>query len=271
MPELPEVEVIRQGLRPKLRGKSLQTVDYRCAKLRYPIPTYLEEQLSGLSCQGIKRRGKYLLFNFENKQLAWHLGMTGQFRLVPPQTPFAKHEHIGLNFSDNISLRYKDTRRFGYLDIIKEPINTHPWFKKMGVEPLSDDFNTDSFYAQCQKRRVAIKTLIMDANTVVGIGNIYAAESLFRAGIHPAAACASISKQRIGRWVDISKAVLEEAISVGGSSISDFIHVDGKQGYFSHQFKVYGRHQQPCYTCQQPIQKITQTGRSTFFCASCQS
>lgn len=270
MPELPEVEVIRQGLEPQLKGKFLQTVDYRCTKLRYPIPTTLETQLAGLCCTNIQRRGKYLLFDFEGSLLAWHLGMTGQFRLVPPQTPFAKHEHIALNFSENMSLRYKDTRRFGYLGLIDTDIDAHPWFKKMGIEPLTDAWNVDYFYAQCQKRRVAIKTLIMDSHTVVGIGNIYAAESLFRAGIDPQLPCSSLSKKRLSHWIDISKAVLNEAIAVGGSSISDFIHVDGQQGYFSHQFKVYGRHKQPCYTCQQPIQKITQTGRSTFFCASCQ-
>jgi len=270
LPELPEVEVIRQGLLNNLPKTTLKTLDNRCKTLRYPIPATLYESLAGLRCLTIIRRGKYLIFDFEKTLLAWHLGMTGQFRIVPSDTSFVKHEHLSLNFHGGVSLRYRDVRRFGYLDIIAQPWQQHRWFKHLGVEPLDNTFNPDDFYQLCQRKKVAIKTLIMDARAVVGIGNIYAAESLFRAAIHPERLCFDLKKTEIKKLVFICKQVLNEAIRVGGSSISDFIHVDGKQGYFSHQFQVYGRHKQPCYICSQPIQKMTQTGRSTFYCASCQ-
>lgn len=270
MPELPEVEVIRQGLIKNLPKTTIKTVDCHCEKLRYPIPTQLETSLQGLSCQIITRRSKYLLFNFGKTLLAWHLGMTGQFRVVSSDTPIAQHEHLSLNFICGQSLRYRDPRRFGYIGLISQPWQQHRWFEKLGVEPLTEQFNPDHFYQLCQKKKVAIKTLLMDPRAVVGIGNIYAAESLFRAKIHPARRCSDISKQAITTLVHTSKDILHEAITVGGSSISDFIHVDGQQGYFSHQFQVYGRHNKACYVCHNPIEKITQTGRSTFYCASCQ-
>jgi len=271
MPELPEVETIRTGLEPLLAGR--EVTDIRChrSNLRYALP-----DLSGLignALTGVRRRAKYLLFELEQGEqtLVWHLGMTGQFHVLPQGTGVGAHEHVRFDLSDGQSLRYRDARRFGYAGLVDSAaLNRHIWFAHLGPEPLSDAFNREHLAAFCTGRKAPIKNIIMDASVVVGVGNIYASESLFRAGIHPARAAGRIASARLGLLVGTVKAVLAEAIEAGGSTISDFVHADGKPGYFAHQFQVYGRRDQPCYRCGAAIKRMTQAGRSTFYCGGCQ-
>jgi len=278
MPELPEVEVVRTGLASLLLGRKLQSATAFRADLRYPLPDFsplLEKKI-----QAIRRRSKYLLFDFEEGgesamceplTLVWHLGMTGQFHVLPKATPAGAHEHVRFDFDDGSSLRYRDARRFGYAGLMaKNDWVQHAWFKRLGPEPLFDEFDIECLLAHCRGRKAPIKTLIMDAHVVVGVGNIYAVESLFLAGIHPMRAAGRISKQRLQVLVDAIKTTLAAAIQAGGSSISDFVQVDGKPGYFAHNFHVYGREGESCTGCDAKIRKITQAGRSSFYCPNCQ-
>jgi len=274
MPELPEVEVVCRGLEPLLQGKTLNVSHSFRQDLRYPLPDF--SVLHGAKLEKIMRRSKYILIYFvcrdaQIRILCWHLGMTGQFHVLPSDTQAGKHEHVRFDFSDACSLRYRDARRFGYANIFTEDAwQASKWLQILGPEPLSHEFSDEYMYRQCSKRKTAIKTYIMDASVVVGVGNIYASESLFAAGIHPKRAAGRISKKRIACLVLSIQQTLQAAIEAGGSSISDFVKVDGKPGYFAHEFKVYGREGQACHHCGHTIRKITQAGRSTFFCATCQ-
>jgi len=199
------------------------------------------------------------------------LGMTGQFHVLKKDIAAEKHEHVRFDFYDNVSLRYRDARRFGYADIFTEETwLASKWFNVLGPEPLLDGFSGDKLYQICHGRKTAIKTLIMDASVVVGVGNIYASESLFLAGIHPKRAAGNISRLRMKRLVSAIQQVLQEAIDAGGSSISDFVKVDGKPGYFAHVLKVYGRSGEACDGCGHDIRRIVQSGRSSFYCTHCQ-
>jgi formamidopyrimidine-DNA glycosylase len=271
MPELPEVETIRAGLEPLLVGRKITGVTCHRSNLRYPLPDLAD--LVGNQLSGVRRRAKYLLFDFERGEqtLVWHLGMTGQFHVLPQKAELGAHEHVRFDLNDGNSLRYRDARRFGYAGLLDSAqLGTHAWFNKLGPEPFAAAFNGDHLASCCAGRKAPIKNIIMDAATVVGVGNIYASESLFRAGIHPARAAGRISSQRLARLSDIIKQVLTEAIAAGGSTISDFVHADGKPGYFAHCFQVYGRTGEACFHCRAPITRITQAGRSTFYCRSCQ-
>jgi len=271
MPELPEVETIRAGLEPLLAGREITAVICHRSSLRYPLPDFAA--LIGNRITGVQRRAKYLLFEFESgKQiLVWHLGMTGQFHVLPRSAGAGAHEHVRVNLNDGYSLRYRDARRFGYAGLLDSALlETHAWFKNLGPEPLSASFNGNHLASVCAGRNAPIKNIIMNAAVVVGVGNIYAAESLFRAGIHPARAAGRIASARLSRLVDHIQTVLAEAIAAGGSTISDFVHADGQPGYFAHSFQVYGRTGEPCYRCGKPIRRIIQAGRSTFFCRGCQ-
>jgi len=282
MPELPEVEVVRTGLESFLLGKAVQSVTTYRANLRYPLPDF--SSLVDQRIVAIRRRSKYLLFDFEGDgkeytengvanglTLVWHLGMTGQFHVLPKATPAGGHEHVRFDFNDGSSLRYRDARRFGYAGLMAtNDWAGHAWLKYLGPEPLLDVFDVEYLLAHCKGRKAPIKTLIMDAHVVVGVGNIYAAESLFLAGIHPARAAGRISKKRLHVLVDAIKVTLAAAIQAGGSSISDFVKVDGKPGYFAHTFHVYGRQGESCASCDVKIRKIIQAGRSSFYCPSCQ-
>ncbi|MDX8397801.1 MAG: bifunctional DNA-formamidopyrimidine glycosylase/DNA-(apurinic or apyrimidinic site) lyase [Mariprofundaceae bacterium] len=274
MPELPEVEVVRSGLEGLLKGEKVLSSQCFRSNLRYPLPDF--SSLHGLSIACVKRRSKYLLFYFNGDEgfsrlLVWHLGMTGQFHVLDQSVEAGPHEHVRFDFTDGRSLRYRDARRFGYAEVMLEhEWPQHKWYQALGVEPLSDHFNVESLYACCQGRKAPIKNLIMDASVVVGVGNIYAAEALFLAGIHPARAAGRISKKRIEALVLAIKKTLAAAIKAGGSSISDFVKVDGKPGYFAHCFNVYGREGEACEQCKSKVLRITQAGRSSFYCPSCQ-
>ena len=273
MPELPEVEVIRMGLAPLLQGREIENIDCFREGLRYPFPDF--SSLEGQHILSVSRRSKYLLFEISgaslNQYLIWHLGMTGQFHVLPKGIDAGAHEHVRIDLSDGNSLRYRDARRFGYAGVCPTAEwESHPWHQSLGVEPLHDDFNADVLWRHCIARKTPIKNVMMQARTVVGVGNIYASESLFLAGIHPARAAGKISRARLDVLVHAIKKTLKEAIQAGGSSISDFVQVDGKPGYFSHQFNVYGRKDQLCLRCSGKIRKIVQAGRSSFYCPHCQ-
>ncbi len=270
MPELPEVETVRRGLESHLVGRMIECVGVTRGDLRYPLPD-LDATLRGQRLLGIERRAKYLLFFFNEVLLSWHLGMTGHFHVLPGDVATAAHEHVCFLFDDGKTLRYRDPRRFGYAGLLPlQGWRQHSWFRDMGPEPLGDEFTPEYLAHCCGKRRASIKQIIMDARVVVGIGNIYACESLFRARIHPARAANRISDSRLQQLVRAIRQVLTEAVNAGGSSISDFVCVDGKPGYFAHSFRVYGRAGKVCPDCGGGIQRISQAGRGTFFCPGCQ-
>lgn len=270
MPELPEVETVRTGLAPHMKGNRIATTIRHRSDLRYPMPDF--EPLEGCIITAVRRRAKYLLFELDNGQtLVWHLGMTGQFHWLTQDAASTRHEHVRIDFEDGGSLRYRDPRRFGYCGLIETVVlNHHTWFASLGPEPLSAAFDGDHLIAACAGRKTAIKSIIMDNAVVVGVGNIYASESLFRAGIQPHRAAGRISRKRLESLSDYIKDVLQEAIAAGGSTISDFVAADGKPGYFAHVFRVYGRKDEPCRFCGTPIKQSTIAGRSTFHCPRCQ-
>ncbi len=271
MPELPEVETVVAGLKPKITGAKLVSVSHSGKNLRYPLPDF--STLLQQNIQSVERRAKYLLFHFDNGQtLIWHLGMTGQFHVLAQREAKTKHEHVTLTFTDGQTLRYRDTRRFGYAGLCKrDDLEQHAWFAKLGVEPLLNDFSGNYLQNILKTRKTSIKQAIMDNHVVVGVGNIYASESLFRAGIHPTQVANSLKPKQYALLVQHIKTVLAEAIEAGGSTISNFVKADGKPGYFAHSFQVYGRDKQPCLVCKTPIEKIVLGGRASFFCPQCQS
>ena len=274
MPELPEVEVSRQGLLPFLPGRRIVEAVFRAPRLRHEIPAQLSSRLAGLRIDGILRGGKYLLFDCESRQhggwLILHLGMSGSLRLVAPGTPPQKHDHVDLVF-ENTTLRFRDPRRFGTV-LWHEggAIATHPLIAIMGVEPLTDAFNADWLYDQTRRRSMPIKPLLMDSHFVVGIGNIYASESLFSAGISPLRAANRIGSKRNEKLTPATKQTLAESIAAGGSSVRDYVHSDGGAGCFQLSCAVYDRAGEPCPACGQPVRVIRQAGRSTFYCPRCQ-
>lgn len=274
MPELPEVEVSRLGLLPYLPGERIVAAIVRTPKLRHDIPDGLNQRLSGLHVDTIVRRGKYLLFDCESAQgggwLILHLGMSGSLRLVPPGTPPQKHDHFDLVFARTV-LRLRDPRRFGAL-LWHEGTNIehHPLLTVLGIEPLSDVFDGDWLHAATRLRRTPIKPLLMDSHLVVGIGNIYASESLFSAGISPLRGANRISGTRYRLLASAIRETLEASIAAGGSSVRDYVHSDGGAGCFQLSCAVYDRAGAPCRNCDKPLRTIRQSGRSTFYCPRCQ-
>lgn len=276
MPELPEVEVCRRGLEPELVGALIEGVNIRAPKLRQEIPPALSELLPGCRVQAVRRRGKYLLLDCRRDgvegSLIIHLGMTGNLRFVACGSPPARHDHFELLLGKRL-LRYSDPRRFGVVLWQGGPppaAESHPLLATQGVEPLSDAFTVDWLFQAISKRGGPIKPVLMDSHLVVGIGNIYASESLFRAGISPLRAANRISRARYSVLVPAIRETLSDAIAAGGSSIRDYVHSDGESGWFQIQAGVYGRAGQPCLRCGGVVRQIRQAGRSTFYCASCQ-
>jgi formamidopyrimidine-DNA glycosylase len=270
MPELPEVEVTRQGIAPALVGKRVRAVVFRAATLRYPLPAELPERLPGQQLMAITRRGKYLLLGFESGHLLLHLGMSGSLRLVTAAVAPEKHDHVDLVFGPRTVLRLRDPRRFGaVLWLAGEPMQ-HPLLAVLGIEPLTDEFDGTWMKREFKGLKAAIKPTLMDGHRIVGIGNIYASESLFRAGIDPRLAAGRVALKRLERLSLTIKQTLNEAIDAGGSSLRDFIHSDGSSGYFQQRHFVYGRTGEPCRRCGLAIRETRQGQRATFFCARCQ-
>ena len=270
MPELPEVEVSRRGLEPFIAGRTVLSATVRTRRLRQDIPENLPQLLAGQRLAGISRRGKYLLFAFDRGCLILHLGMSGSLRLVAPGSAPEKHDHFDLAFSDTI-MRLRDPRRFGTLVWTEAPPENHPLLAVLGIEPLSDNFNGNWLYRATRKRRAPVKPVLMDGHLIVGIGNIYASESLFKAGISPLRTAHRIGRERCDRLASAIRETLAASILAGGSSVRDYVHSDGGAGCFQLQCAVYARDGLPCPTCGTPVRSIRQAGRSTYWCPHCQT
>ncbi|PMS36416.1 DNA-(apurinic or apyrimidinic site) lyase [Trinickia symbiotica] len=274
MPELPEVEVTRRGIEPYVRGRLVERVDVRSGALRWPVPPELGATLSRRKIIGVGRRGKYLLFEVDEGWFIVHLGMTGTLRVLPHAglpAP-AKHDHIDWIF-DEFVLRYRDPRRFGA--VLWHPraagdVNTHPLLAGLGVEPFGTEFSGRLIHERTRGRTMSIKQALLGGEIVVGVGNIYASESLFRAGVRPTTAAGRLSAARCDRLADAIRATLADAIARGGSTLKDFVGSDGESGYFQLDCFVYDRAGQPCRVCGTPIRHLVQGQRSTYHCPRCQ-
>ena len=269
MPELPEVETTRRGIASHIVGKTLVKAVVRNPRLRWPVAD-LDKLLSGQVLQDVARRGKYLLFSFDRGVLLGHLGMSGSMQILQALGPPATHDHIDLIFEDNTVLRYTDPRRFGAMLWTEDDVGSHPLLAHLGPEPLEEDFTADYLYRRSRSRTQSIKTFIMDSKVVVGVGNIYANEALFRAGIKPIKAAGKVSRVAYEHLVADIKHVLADAIRQGGTTLRDFSGGDGKPGYFKQQLQVYGRGDLPCTVCGKPLKEIKLGQRTTVYCTSCQ-
>jgi len=269
MPELPEVETTRAGISPHIQGQTLRQVVIRDARLRWPVPSNLAEKVVGKPLRRVLRRGKYLLFEFDHGAIIGHLGMTGSMRMVAHDEPPAYHDHVDLVFSA-MTLRYRDPRRFGCILWQDNPVMAHTLLASLGPEPLSDTFDSAHLVSVCKGKKQAIKSLIMDSKKVVGVGNIYANEALFMAGINPHRQAGRISAVRLSKLVVSCKQVLSAAIKQGGTTLRDFVDSEGKPGYFKQQLQVYGRAGQACVVCNQPLTESRLGQRSTVYCQRCQ-
>jgi len=270
MPELPEVETTRSGITPHVKGQKISQVTIRHFQLRWPIPNDLASILAGQTIHDIKRRAKYLLFQCDSGTLIIHLGMSGHLQIVSESDSIAKHSHLDIKLENDAILRFTDPRRFGAVLWTSEPIEEHSLLTHLGPEPLSDEFSADSLYTITRNRRTTIKTFIMNGQNVVGVGNIYANEALFLAGLHPKTLAGKISKVKAKKLVGVIKEVLKKAIEAGGTTLKDFKKSDGKPGYFAQQLHVYGREDEGCTLCGTTIKHYKEAQRATYFCPKCQ-
>ncbi len=268
MPELPEVEVTKRGIAPSLVGNKITQVIVRQPKLRWPVPEALY-QMQGLKVLEVTRRAKYLLIHTEKGTALVHLGMSGSMRVLDASAPLAKHDHVELVLETGKSVRYNDPRRFGAW-LWQDTNQSHQVLARLGPEPLTLAFSADSLFAITQKKRQCIKQIIMDNAVVVGVGNIYANESLFLAHIHPKRPANTLTQEEVALLVEVIKKVLAKAIEQGGTTLKDFSQADGKPGYFAQALLVYGRVGLPCFTCGIPLEKVVIGQRNTVYCPHCQ-
>ena len=271
MPELPEVETTRRGISPHVIGRRIVAVDVRNPSLRIPVPDEVYA-LASSTIISVDRRAKYLLVRLDTGQLIIHLGMSGSLRISPTNYPTRKHDHVVFSLDSGQELRFHDPRRFGLIDWLPSTadIMTHKLLGHLGPEPLSGAFSSDYLHKAAQGRKLAIKLLIMNNAVVVGVGNIYACEALFLAGISPSRVAASVSKPRIEKLTTAIKNRLTYAIERGGTTLRDFVGGDGEPGYFAQELNVYGREGQPCKRCGTIIKRKVIGQRSTFYCPTCQ-
>ena len=269
MPELPEVETTRRGLDPLITDKKIISIHIYKKKLRWEIPSHLTNTLKNQIIKSISRRAKYLLVQFEHGQLVMHLGMSGSIRVIPSSKPLKKHEHFEIKLDNSTSIRFHDPRRFGSI-LWQNSNETISLLKNLGPEPLSYEFDNDSLHKASIGKSTNIKTFIMDSSVVVGVGNIYASESLFLAGISPKRKAGQTSKKRFNILTESIKNVLSDAINNGGTTLNDFYSVDSNPGYFSQLLSVYGREGMPCIRCSVKIKRIIQNQRATYYCPKCQ-
>jgi len=270
MPELPEVETTRRGIAPALEGNVISKVIVRERRLRWPVPAGIEAELRDQPVKSLTRRAKYLLLENANGTAMLHLGMSGSMRIVSQDEPPEKHDHIDLIVATGDVIRFNDPRRFGsFLWAGKDP-HDHPLLNYLGPEPLAEDFSGEYLWQTARKRQIAIKQHIMNGKVVVGVGNIYASEALFRAGIHPRRAAGKVSPQRMTKLASAIREVLEEAIRQGGTTLRDYRGGDGKPGYFRQKLQVYERDNKDCRLCGKPIKRIVQGQRATYYCGHCQ-
>ncbi|MEP4145727.1 MAG: bifunctional DNA-formamidopyrimidine glycosylase/DNA-(apurinic or apyrimidinic site) lyase [Halioglobus sp.] len=269
MPELPEVETTRRGVEPHVKGRIVKRMLVREDRLRWPIPADLPALFQGQRIEYVERRAKYLLFHTATGALLVHLGMSGSLRLVAPSEQPARHDHFDIEMVGDNVLRYNDPRRFGCCLWVPRG-ETHSLLDSLGPEPLSDSFDGAFLYQRSRGRKGPVKSFLMDQKIVVGVGNIYANEALFFAGIRPTRAAGRISKARYQRLADEVKRVLTSAISQGGTTLRDFVGGDGKPGYFAQQLYVYGREGEPCKHCGEKLQESRISQRTTVYCVACQ-
>lgn len=272
MPELPEVEVTRRGVAPHLEGRVVTGVELRHTGLRWPFPSDLAERLNGRCIRATGRRGKYLLIGFDHGTLIVHLGMSGHLRILPKGTPPEKHDHFDLVVGDHV-MRMTDPRRFGAVLWHSDDdglVEEHLLLRGLGVEPLEDAFTAEMLYRMTRKRSAPIKQVLLSGDIVVGVGNIYASESLFKAGIHPRTAAHRIGLARYERLAKAIRETLAAAIEQGGSTLRDFMAADGQPGYFQQSYFVYERTGEACRVCGGAVRQIRQGQRSTFYCPNCQ-
>ena len=270
MPELPEVETTRRGLAPHVRGRRIRALKVYERRLRWPVPAGLAAKLAGQRILSTGRRGKYLLLNLESGALIAHLGMSGNLRLVPAASPRVLHDHFDLVLDSGRALRFNDPRRFGSLLYVRGDPLAHRLLAKLGPEPFSREFDAGYLRRITRGRRVAVKQLLMNSRLVVGVGNIYASEALFRARIRPQRAARSLTAAEVAHLVRAVRAVLGAAIRAGGTTLRDYLRTDGSPGYFRQRLYVYERGGQPCRRCGKPVRAITQGQRSTYYCPGCQ-
>lgn len=272
MPELPEVEVIRQGLALLLRGRRVVGLGWSTRKLRLPMPRRaLARWVRGKRIRAVDRRAKYLLIHMANNAtVVFHLGMSGKLGLFPAHAPRRKHDHLRLQLDNGMELRFNDSRRFGSLQVLAPGIPADAVLGDIGPEPLSNDFTPTYLHSRARNRRQPVKNFLMDSRTVAGIGNIYANEILFCAGLRPTTPAQDITASQWQRTVNCCKQVLQQAIASGGTTIADFVGASGAAGYFQLQLQVYGRGQEKCTRCSTTITRLVLAGRATYFCPCCQ-
>lgn len=274
MPELPEVETTRRGIAPYVEGQEVTEVIVRQPSLRVPVPKDLPERLVGARIGMLRRRAKYLLLPVEGadqpQTLMWHLGMSGSLRIARVGDLPKKHDHIDLVLASSHILRYHDPRRFGFVDWLQDDEQRDPRLAHLGPEPLSEAFTGAHLYRLSRSKRIAVKSFLMDNQVVVGVGNIYAAEALFMAGIDPRRAAGRISLARYERLAAAARNVLSAAITQGGTTLRDFVSGQGEPGYFAQRLNVYGRHSQPCRRCGGELKRITLGQRASVYCPRCQ-
>lgn len=287
MPELPEVETTRRGLAPNAIGRTITSVEVHDGRLRWPVPPTLAAILTGRTLTGLDRRSKYLLFRCERGELAKaddrlsdhagtllvHMGMTGNLRwysTAAAALPRRAHDHVDIRFENGALLRYHDPRRFGAILWASDPVGRHPLLARLGPEPLEAGFNAQTLHQALRSRTTAIKLALMDNHVVVGVGNIYANEALFHAGIRPTRAANRVSLRRLGQLVESVRSTLTTAIAKGGSTLRDYVDSRGESGYFQLDYFAYGRAGLPCRHCATPLKAIRQGGRATTFCPRCQ-
>lgn len=269
MPELPEVETTRRGLAPQLEGRRVTAVTLRRPDLRWPIPTELRQRLPGQRIEAVERRAKYLLTHTAAGSALWHLGMSGVMRVLPAATPAGAHDHVDVGLDDGRVLRFTDPRRFGCL-LWQPPGEVHALLAGLGPEPLSEAFRGDTLFLASRGRKAAVKTFLMDQAVVVGVGNIYAAEALFEAGIRPTTPAGRVTRGRYARLAAAVKRILGQAIERGGTTLRDFLSPDGLPGYFEQELSVYGREGEACKVCGTSLKSMRLGQRATVWCPRCQ-
>ena len=271
MPELPEVETVCRGIAPHLVQRRVTQIKFYNRRLRWPVATCLPTAMGNCLIQQVERRGKYLLLNTTTGTLILHLGMSGSLRIEQAPITLRRHDHVVFCFTGNKIVYFNDPRRFGSIHFTRRSALQHRLLRLLGPEPLTDHFNVDDLYWPSRVRQIAIKQLIMDQTVVAGIGNIYACESLYQAGIDPRRSACDITQAEYSQLLMAIQRVLKMAIQAGGSSLNDFRKPNGRLGYFQHQFRVYQQAGQSCHQCGVPIKKITQANRATFYCPCCQN
>ena len=270
MPELPEVETTRRGLVPHVRDRRIAALRVYEPRLRWPIAPDLSRRVAGERIQRVGRRGKYLLLGLDSATLLLHLGMSGNLRAVPADSPRRPHDHFDLVLDSGLALRFNDPRRFGSLLYARGDGRAHPRLAGLGPEPLAAGFDADYLFRITRRRRIAINQLLMNSRLVVGVGNIYASEALFRAHIRPQRAAGSLTHAEAAQLVRAVRSVLRSAIRAGGTTLRDYLRTDGSPGYFRQRLYVYERGGKPCRRCGRPVRAITQGQRSTYYCPGCQ-